>query len=262
MKTLLTPMTCSYKEVVRVAVNNNFNCTEEEYTQLADFVIRNPHRLFFVNCNIRTPNLITLNNHNYPAVITINPDITVHENLVERLYEINPKLVAFVRVKYVPNRPVIVDLIKELSGEGYNVVVTLQRFNGKRGLFKYSEREHYTFSCNRFRLTPVAMESLLKILKPIPNTYVCDLKGLGCAGCGLCSKLTANADLPIKSLNMSTSGICPFNCADCYAKTMQHFLREIGMPEIKYDVIKRNSKQSGRTKHIKETKKALEEVPA
>jgi hypothetical protein len=238
-------------------VNNNFNCTETEYQQLADYVLKHPNRLFFVNCNIRTPNLITLNNHPYKAVITINPDVTVHEALIERLYEINQERVAFVRVKYVPDRPVIIDLIRELSDEGYNVVVTLQRFNGKKTLDKYAERKHYEFSYNRYRLTHESVNNLLSALKPLRNTYVCDLKGLGCGGCGLCATLTAGTELPIKSLNMSSSGDCPFSCVDCYAKTMQHFLSAIGMPTIKYDVIKRNSKQSGRTEHIKDAKKAI-----
>lgn len=260
MKTLIVPAQQSYNNVVRVAVNNNFNCTEAEYKQLAEYVIENPDRFFFVNCNIKTPGLLTLNKHPYQAVITVNPDLVVRESEIARLYELDRRNVAFTRVKYIPESTPIVDLIKELSEDGYPVVITAQRFNGKRNLLRYSSTDHYEFSCNRYRLNEQALKKVHSLADSTPGVYVCDRKGLGCRGCGLCAKLTVGRDLPITSLNMSSSGICKFNCVDCYAKTMQHFLSRIGMPLIKYDVIKKNSKQSGRTEHIKRNKAALQLV--
>jgi len=38
---------------------------------------------------------------------------------------------------------------------------------------------------------------------------------------------------------------------------MQNFLRKIGQRVIKYDVIKQNEKQAGRTEHIKRARAAL-----
>jgi len=257
MKALIQPAPCEYREVVRVAVANNFNCTEAEYRQLGEYVADNPSRYFFVYSNIKTPKLLTLNQHSHKAVITLNPDLTVQEHLVKRLYEIEPGLVAYVRVKYLPDQTPIIELIDELSEQGYPTVITLQRFNGKRTLYKYTTKEHYRFSCSRYRLHGEALRKCLTIADTTPHTYVCDRKGLGCAGCGLCSKLVVGRELPIKSLNLSSSGICKYSCPDCYAKTMQRFLSRIGMPLIRYDKVMRNSKQSGRTQHIKEARQAL-----
>lgn len=250
-KAILTPHYLDYTQVVRVAVNNNFNCTDEEYTQLDEYVKNNPHRYFFVNANIRTPKIITLNNHSYKAVITVNPDLHVNEHLVERLYEIDPALVAFTRVKYLPSHHQISDLIRELSAEHYNTVVTLQRFNGKKSLLKHTSLEYYEHSYNRYRLHGEALTEVQSLVDSLPNTFICDRSGTGCEGCGLCSMLTIGEKLPVYSLNLSSSGLCPYSCPDCYAKTMQIFLKGCGHPLIKYDVIKKNAKQSGRTEHIK-----------
>jgi hypothetical protein len=257
MKTLITPTLAEYQRIVRVAVSNNFNCTDAEYRQLAQYVRQYPQYFFFVNCNVNTPRLLTLNDHPYRAVITVNPNLIVREREIERLYALRHDVVPFVRVKYIPESSPITDLIRELSEEGYEVVVTNQRFNGKVGLDKYASRGHYEFSCNRYRLHTEAVKKLLKIIDRTPRAHLCDRKGIGCAGCGMCSTLTVGKSLPLYSLNLSTSGECKFSCPDCYAHTIQRFLRGCGMPIIRYDTIMRNSKQSGRTKHIKENMLAL-----
>jgi hypothetical protein len=258
MKAVISPMTCTYKEVVRVATSNNFNCTDAEFKQLDGFAAANPSRYFFVNCNIKTPKLLALNKHSYKVVITINPELTVHESLIERLYEeVDPQLVAFVRVKYLPNTQPIVDLIHELNDAGYQVVITMQRFNGKASLLKYTALEHYEFSCSRYRLHGEALKNVHALADSLKNVHICDRKGLGCSGCGLCAKLTVGHDAVIKSLNMTTSGMCPYSCPDCYAKTMQHFVVSMGHDPISYDVIKQNDKQKGRSEHIKKAKAAL-----
>ena len=242
-------------KVVRVAVNNNFNCTDAEYQQLDTFVDAYPDTLFFVNTNIKTRRILSLNDHPYLSVITLNPDIIIDDKLVKKLEGIDPHKVSFVRIKYIPNYPEVVDLIREVSGD-HTVMITLQRFNGKKSIAQFvpNYREHYKWSHNRFRLFG---ESLIQAEALADNNriYICDQAGLGCGGCGLCSKLTTGENLPIFTLNLSASGMCPFNCVDCYAKTMQHFLSKIGMPEIHFDWIHMNHKQSGRTEHIKENKK-------
>lgn len=241
-----------YREVVRVATNNNFNCTEREFKQLDEFRKKNPHRYFFINSNIKTRCLLNINKHDYRAVITVNPDLLVRRHQVDRLYEIEPSKVAFTRVKYIPGPREILDLIDELHEEGYTVVVTMQRFNGKTSAARYvpDYRDHYEFSHNRFRLTPEAQGKLEEFTDSKDRAYICDRAGKGCLGCGLCSTLTAGPRLTLKSLNLSTSGICKFECPDCYAHTMQRFLESCGKPLIHFDRIMANHKQSGKLKHI------------
>lgn len=257
MSAILSPERVPVREVVRVAVTNNFNCTEPEFAQLGEFRKKNPHRYFFVNSNIKTPLLLNLNNHDYDAVLTVNPDIAVDEEQIERLYEIDPEKIAFTRVKYIPGPEEILELIDELRANGYEVVVTMQRFNSKKSIAEYvpDYREHYHFSHNRFRLTPTAQKKLEEFTDSTDSNhkaYICDRAGKGCLGCGLCSKLTTSCLLPIKSLNLSTSGVCEFDCPDCYAHTMQNFLEACGQPLIRFDKIMANKKQTGSLKHIQD----------
>ena len=249
-----------YNQVVRVAVTNNFNCTEEEFSQLHAFEVFYPNSFFFVNCNINTPLLSSLNDESCKAVITVNPNIRFNESVLEKLYEIDPEKISFVRVKYIPKNQEVLDLIDELLGNGHTVVITMQRFNSKVSISKFltEYQDHYRWSHNRFRLLPEAQQVLREIADSNSRAFLCDRAGLGCKGCGLCSSLTVGEDLPITSLNMSSSGICKFSCPDCYAKTMQHFLRVSGQPPIHFDQVKMNKKQAGTMKHIKEARNAAQ----
>jgi len=76
-----------------------------------------------------------------------------------------------------------------------------------------------------------------------------------------CAKLTTgSADVVLASLNLSTSGLCRYSCPSCYAKTMQRFLVACEKNPIAYDVIKKNRKQSGKTKHILRAKEKAEKL--
>lgn len=249
------------KEVVRVATSNNFNCTEVEYRQLDKYLKRHhPNKYFFINSNIKTPKLLNINKHPYKAVITANPNLHVEHTLIRRLYDIRPNKVGFVRVKWLPERPPIKDLINQLLYDDFTVVLTIQRFNNKKSLQKWTDLKHYTFECNRYRLHGPALEEVEMYVDSKKEeglrAYICDRQGLGCQGCGLCATLTCGEDVRISSLNLSSSGMCPFNCPDCYAKTMQRFAKACGNAPLKFDVIKANSKQRGTTKHIKKVKEA------
>lgn len=243
--------------VVRVAVLNNFNCTKKEFDQLRTFTEKYPDRSFFVNCNINTPKLRALNDHPYKAVITLNPDFqeTALWNLV-KLIPVDLKKIAFVRVKYVPDIPYIEPLIERLASCNIPVVITPQRFNSRKTVTPFGIH-HYEFSHSRYRLTEDAKEFVEKLAKSQNNVYICDQKGLGCKGCGLCAKLTVGKTVPIYSLNLSTSGICPYNCLDCYSKTMQRFTTACGYRPIRYDVVKKNNKQKGTTRHIRHIRDTL-----
>jgi hypothetical protein len=238
-----------------VGVNNNFNCTTAEFEQLDAFAAAYPDTLFFVNSSIKTPLLHKIKEHPYLGVVTLNPDILIDKNLIRKFSNFNPRWFPFIRIKYVPNHPEIITLIKKFS-QSFKVVITLQRFNGKKSIVQFvpDYQEHYHWSHNRFRLFGDSLAEI-EALADGKQIFICDQLGLGCGGCGLCSTLVAGKSLPIYTLNLSSSGMCPFNCVDCYAKTLQHFLSKIGMPEIHYDWIHMNHKQSGHTKHIKDCKK-------
>ncbi len=239
------------KGVVRVSVSNNFNCSDAEYAQLGKFVADHPNRYFFVNCNINTPLLKNINKHPYKVVVTINPNLKIPTTAISKLSKIDKEKVAFVRVKYLPNQPSIKECIKLLSDLGYIVLITAQRFNGKESLRKYTSLEYYKFDCSRYRQSHEHFSQMCEYADSLPNTYVCDRSGKGCQGCGMCSTLTLGKEVPLYTLHLSSSGLCKFNCPDCYAKAMQRFLKGCGLPLIKFDVIRKNSKQLGRTVHIK-----------
>jgi len=256
MKSLLSSDYPILKRVVRVATNNNFNCTNKEFRQLDELNIANPDAMFFINCNVNTPELLKVNDHPYKVVITVNPSLIIRKENLDKLHQIDKSRVAFVRVKYIPDHPEINWLITRLVKDDYAVVVTVQRWNGIEALLNYTKLEHYTFSHNRFRLSGEALNELQSFIDSFGDkakVFLCDRVGCGCKGCKLCSMLTAKVNCDISSINLSTSGTCKFNCPDCYAKTMQNMSRAFGYQLIIYDRIKANSKQAGKTSHIKES---------
>lgn len=244
--------------VVRVAVSNNFNCTEREFRQLDAIAAEHPDKAFFVNCNVRTPRLRDLLDHCYKAVVTLNPELSVDPALVRRGFQV-ARSVAFYRVKWLPFDPAIIGLAMEAM-EHAPVVVTSQRFNSRKCLERYTDAKHYKLECARFRLHGAALRDLTQFVDGMgkvtgKQVYLCDRKGLGCLGCGLCATLNGHKGLPIRSLNLSASGVCPYSCPDCYAKAMQKFLVATGNRPMEYDVIKGNKKQLGKTKHIQDARR-------
>jgi len=243
--------------IVRVAVRNNFNCTPAEWKQMDEFRAKyHPVKLFFVNSNINTPRLPTINEHPFKAVITANPGLRVNiDRAMQVLAKVNPANVAFVRVKWVPGISDVPTLIDTLLYEWYTVVVTMQRFSRKDTLLRFADPKDYEFSCTRFRLVGKALQDLCKFVDCRKNCFICDRSGKGCLDCGQCSTLVTGESMPIRSLNLSTSGECPYNCPDCYAKAMYEFHDACKTPRISYDKIYANRKQSGKTKHIEEARR-------
>jgi len=260
-------------DIVRVGTLNNFNCTPAEWAQLDDFTAQNPDKFFFINCNAKTPLLQTINDHPYRAVITLNPDLFIDSSLVTRVLSLDPAKVAFVRVKWLPTlegprrdpishrqvwpgRPEIEQAISLFRHYGIEVVITSQRFNSKKTLKAHAPRAAYTWECTRYRVSGIAWKSLVRFAKNT-GAQICDKAGLGCQGCHLCSTLNGHSTSDrILSLNLSTSGICPYNCVDCYAKTMQHFRACMKQPLIRFNKIMANRKQKGNTVHILHNRKA------
>ena len=160
MRAKQIPLVSGIRKTVRVATNNNFNCTPKEFKQLDELAKSNPDSVFFINSNINTPELLRANDHPYKIVVTVNPTLIVRDECIERLYQIRKDLVAFVRVKYIPDHPEIKDVITKVSKDNYAVVVTVQRWNGIEALLNWTKLEHYTFAHNRFRLSGSALKEL------------------------------------------------------------------------------------------------------
>jgi hypothetical protein len=236
-------------EIVRIGTLNNFNCKSSEWKQVESFESQHPDKTFFINCNINTPKLETVNDHHNKVVITVNPDITFPSKVLVKLARINRDKIAFLRIKYIPCNQDIKNLIITLALKGYPIVLTMQRFNSNKTLLKYTTLDNYEYNCSRYRLSGVALKEIVSLAKKL-NIQICDIKGLGCSACGLCATLNGKPKAKVMSLNLSTSGICPYNCPDCYAKTMQHFLTAWGQNPINYDKIIQNKKQAGKTQHI------------
>jgi len=260
-------------DIVRVGTLNNFNCTAAEWAQLDEFTSQNPDKYFFINCNAKTPNLESINDHPYKAVITLNPDLVISEALVTRVLSLDPAKIAFVRVKWLPaanpsprnpkthrrawnGKNEIEAAITRLRLSGIEVVITSQRFNGKKTLAAHAPRAAYKWECSRYRVSGIAWKSLTAFTRTT-GAKVCDKAGLGCQGCHLCSTLNGHTTSDrILSLNLSSSGVCPYNCVDCYAKAMQHFRACMNQKLIRFDKIMANRKQKGNTVHIKHRKAA------
>jgi len=186
----------------------------------------------------------------------MNPNLTIDLKTLDILKTIKKNKIAFLRVKWIPGTPVRV-FIAVLRSLGYPVVITMQRFNSKKTLLKHTTKGHYKFSCSRFRLSGASLKECLSFAD-ITGSYICDRKGLGCGECKQCSTLTNGSLNEIYSLDLKSSGSCKFNCPDCYAKTMEHFVKGMGH-KMKRGVIKKNTKQAGRTKHIKDNYEHLAE---
>lgn len=242
------------KKVVRVATNNNFNCTPKEFKQLKDLEIAQPSLSFFVNSNINTPELTRINDNPFKVVITINPTLRVLEKNITRLKMIDKDKIAFVRVKYIPEHPEIKDLIQQLVKDNYAVVVTNQRWNGLESLKKYTDPKYYTWEHNRFRLSGEALNEITKLVDSFENkkVFLCDRAGGGCGTCKLCIMLTVGINLKLASINLSSSGLCKFSCPDCYAKTMQTMALGMGNSAMIFDKVRANMKQAGKTQHAKD----------
>jgi len=242
--------------VVRVGTSNNFNCTDREFAQLDGFAAEHPDHRFFVNSNAKTPKLLALANHPYKAVVTVNPDLVPDPRLTERSLALGRLgSVSFLRVKWLPHHADIEQLLDKALAVA-PVVVTMQRFNSHATMERFEvDKACYALECARFRLHGAALKYLHAFVSSRRGVFICDRKGLGCLGCGLCATLNGAKGAEIKSLNLSASGVCPYNCADCYAKAMQKFRAAFGQTLIAYDRIMKNKKQSGQTKHIQNARR-------
>ena len=209
----------------------NYNQTLQEAEQLQKWAQDNR---VFVNTNAKDK--LT---EDYPAIVTVNPDL---DRFIEPTGYISA--IRAVRVKWVAGatkqvRKAITMGIHWAQAHGIPVLVTTQRFRRRATMEKFTTekgRELYKHIGNYLR--PTVKPNLGK--KDRPKVYYCDRSGKGCSDCGNCGKLTySTTDTPI-SLDLSTSGKCPHNCPDCYAKILLGFTKS---KQPRYDTLKRNRKQ-------------------
>lgn len=216
-------------KILRVATFNNFNFTDEELEHLEGIQALCPDYKIFVNSNSHP-----VIRGRFPCVITVNPELDVFTKPKGDL-----SLIKAIRIKYVMNP---VQSIQDTFGEIYNwtkkhnipTLITYMRFKNKETLKRYTTKSTF-YKWNRSFYRPI-----LKHTFNDPSIYYCDLRDEGCPSCRNCAKLTYGIDTPeIYSINLSSSGICPYNCVDCYAKCLAKFTH------FAYDKILQNAKQKG-----------------
>ena len=219
-------------KILRVNTFTNFNFTTEEFRQMDSLEKMYPQYKMFVNCN--SYNEIT---GKYPVVITLNAPL---DKFIKPRGDIS--LIKAARIKYVADpKPKVRRAFEDSLGWCLNnnipVLITYMRFRKIATLKKYcSSKFNYIWAKNYFR-------QMKK--KTWPNQLInyCDLKEGGCPDCGNCARLTFQEEkAEIYSINLSSSGMCVYNCPDCYVKTISQWHGGT----IAFDRITQNSKQIGK----------------
>ena len=221
------------EKVLRVATFNNFNFTDQEIKQLDEIAEEHQEYHTFVNSNSYSKL-----RGKYPAVITINPALKF----------VPPKgdfdIIKAVRVKYIADpRPEVEEEFNKSINWAFKkdipILVTYMRFRKLSTLKKYTktygkQNVNYQWEGNYFR-------QITKKKWDLDLFHYCDLKDMGCPSCGNCAKLPFGlVKAKFFSINLSSSGKCPYNCPDCFARNLQKW-----QSNICYDRIIMNSKQEG-----------------
>jgi hypothetical protein len=229
------------KQIVRVAISNNFNFSAAEFEQLKSF--ERVDRRFFVNSNAfvkiesKLPSFITLNPYLKP--VRLRGALSSVKALRVKVWLKDGKLsleavkaLRYARLFRIP------------------VLLTLQRFSSKAEKALYTgDGTGYVFDAGYYRPDKAAQKALITVSKAIIGgiVYVCDEKAKGCPSCGNCARLSyGEPETEIAGLNLSASGACRFNCPSCFAK--RNAARAGG--KIAFDRVLKNRKQLGKTAHI------------
>jgi len=229
------------KQIVRVAVSNNFNFSAAEFEQLKSF--ERADRRFFVNSNAfvkisaNLPSFITLNPYLKP--VRLRGDLSAVKALRVKVWLQDGKLSngSVKALRYARLFPI-------------PVLLTLQRFssNAEKALYT-GDGTGYVFNAGYYRPDKAAQTTLITTAKAIIESklYVCDEKAKGCPVCGNCARLSyGEPGTAVAGLNLSSSGACRFNCPSCFAK--RNAARAGG--QIAFDRVLKNRKQLGKTAHI------------
>jgi len=217
------------EKVLRVATLNNFNYTDKEFEQMRSLEDNHPEYNIFINSNsyqkIRGK---------FPAVVTINPSLAKFtEPKGDR------EIIKAVRVKYVADaKPKIKKAFDECVAWAYKydipILITYMRFRSLSTLKNFARTaQKYKWRHNYYR-------QVLKEQFDLDLFHYCDIREEGCPSCQNCAKLPFGfKGGEIYSINLSSSGECPYNCPDCYAKNMSKW------GNLAYDRILKNTKMKG-----------------
>ena len=238
-------------KILRVGVANNFNFTEKEleHVRALDW----DQDKIFVNSN----SFVAVKS-DYPSFLTVNPYLT---SFIEPTGDLS-KLRAC-RIKYVADakpsvRQAFNDALEWCFKNRYPILITFMRFVGKKTMEKFVNTDgflNYAFDAGYWRLKEVHRNAAADYIRAVMTTkgfddceglvHYCDLAGEGCPVCGNCAKLAFDIGtdpFELYGINLSESGdsgVCIFNCPDCWAKRIQAFRKPV------FDKITQNSKQRG-----------------
>ncbi len=223
--------------IIRVGVLNNFNFTNKELKQIEGYKGIN----LFVNSNSFIPI-----KSGVKSIVTINPYLKFYMNQQSNIVDV----CAF-RVKVVGDSKKEIALeenkcFKFCKQNNKPILITFMRFASKNTLNQYtnSNTRDYIFKRGYFYYDhKLKIEIVNKLKKKYGElVYVCDIDEKGCPSCNNCARLTfGTKDTDIYSLDLSSSGYCPFNCPDCFAKR----LIKLNKNRINFDELKKNSKMKG-----------------
>jgi hypothetical protein len=222
--------------ILRIGILNNFNFSKKEMKQLDGYKGMN----MFVNSNS-----FTTIKAGVKSIVTINPYMKFFWNKQSNLRDVSA-----CRVKVVGDaKPKVT--VEELKSYKFcidnnkPILITFMRFSSQQTLLNYAQSlDNYVYKRGYYYYKHDLKVKLVDELKNIFGNiiHVCDLKEKGCPECMNCSKLTFNTiSEPIYGINFSSSGYCPYNCPDCFAKR----LIKLGKNRIKFDYISQNEKQLG-----------------
>jgi len=217
------------QQVLRVATFNNFNFTTPEFLQLDEILDRYPEYDVFVNSNSKAKV-----RGGYRAFLCVNPDLN---EFIEPRGDL--ELIKAVRVKYVADaKPVVGKAFNKCVKWAYKheipILITYMRFRKRETLQRFTKGNpgYYSWQKNYFRQT-------IRKTFDLDLFHYCDIMEKGCPSCKNCAKIPFGyKDADIFSLNLSSSGSCPYNCPDCYVQTFKWV-------KISYDKILQNTKQLG-----------------
>ena len=219
------------EKVLRVDTFTNFNYSEIEFKQLEKISKDHPGYKVFVNSN----SFVEIKG-DIPAVVTINPHLVKF---------VKPKgnigMIKACRIKYVSDptddvRQAFNESVEWCMANKKPILITYMRFRDEQTLKQYT-RSHfnYIWAKNYFR-------QKIKKTWDLDCFNYCDKGELGCPSCMNCSKLTYGVDAEIYSINLSSSGMCKYNCPSCYVKTITQWHHG----QICMDKIMQNCKQVGK----------------
>lgn len=237
------------EDILRVAVANNFNFTQEEFRALES--LNWPKEKMFVNAN----SLVTITS-DYPSFITTNPYLDSFSRPTGDISNIRA-----CRIKYVfDGKPKVRQAFKEALvwslDHGIPPLITFMRFASRESMGWFtldSDISNYKFVGGYWRLTDSGKAAAVEQIEMIAKAasldaamiHYCDLAGDGCPTCGNCGKLAfpnLNSAFRLYGINLRESGDagnCIFHCPDCWAKRLGNYRKPV------YGKITQNSKQRG-----------------